>query len=180
MARNRNGSGSGKRLTNSARRFIDALFASPATPIPELAEQTGIPQRTCYAHLKHPLVQAEIEHRIRKSLSTTAFIKAADRLNSLIGAESEYVAADVSKHILAVMGVRPSSDAAPTGQGAGIKLVINLPGAPQQQPIDITPPQPQISGQAISTSYETILHNGYYATSPGAEKSKAEPKEGGG
>jgi len=61
-------------------------------------------------------------------MRTTGFIRAANTLNDLAAnAQSEYVKADVSKHLLAINGVKPKAERSASG-GGGLVVQINLPG----------------------------------------------------
>lgn len=124
MPRNRNGSGSEKRITPRLERAVQALIDGEADTNPKAAEIAGLNERSFRKALNKPHVQEFIRSRIRSRFSTVTAIKAARVVDHLQAAESEYVRLDAAKHALAIAGVKPSADGA--GGGAAGGLVINL------------------------------------------------------
>lgn len=117
-------------LTAKNRAFIDALIANPALPVAELAAMAGLKERAGYTALKKPVVQAEINRRVRETLGVKGFALAASRIMHLMGnAASEHVQADTSKFVLQSHGVNTTRAFAP-GTGDGISLTIVLKGTP--------------------------------------------------
>lgn len=103
-----------------------------------LAERVGITVRGVYSALRRPHVQAEIERRVRQHLKGVALPAAAATAVALLSAESEYVKADIAKHLLGIHGVKPDANPSAASGGGGIRITINLPQQ-DSQVIDITP-----------------------------------------
>lgn len=183
MARNRNGTGSNRRITERVDKLLDVLVQGSVPTIPEAAAAAGLAERSAYKALAQPHVKAELDKRVRERLSAHAFPKAAAVMQRLLNADSEYVQADVAKHILSVCGVRPSTDSASTAKSGSISLVINLPGAQQQQPITIDASNAHDADATKSIGYEPVIHNEDYATSeisPREPRKSSTQREGGG
>lgn len=132
--RNRNGSGSAPRITKRLEAALTALVDGRATTCAEAADAAGLSRRAVEMALKKPHVEQWIETRIRSGFRTTSIIAAARRMNSLIGAKSEYIQFEASRHVLALAGVKPSADASP-GRG-GLVVNLHLAGTHQSALLD--------------------------------------------
>ncbi len=118
--------GSIKRITPKNQRLIEVLVAGSVPSIPEAAAAAGLSERAAYKALRQDHIKAELDRQIRERLRTHSLPRAAAVIHKLLTAESEYVQADVAKHILAVHGVKPAGDGA-RGATAGIQINIIAP-----------------------------------------------------
>jgi hypothetical protein len=89
--------------------------------------------------LRKPHVRVFIERRTRETIANGT-LRASARLVELIDAGSEHVSADVSKHMLAIAGIKPA--AVPMASvnlhmRAGFVIDLSEPG----EIIDVTPSQ---------------------------------------
>ncbi len=141
MARTRNGGGSEKREPSlKLRRAIGALLSGEAKTQKRACEIADIHPSAFSKRLKDPHVKTFLQSEVRQRLSTLGFIAAANVLETLMrSANSEYVRADAAKHVLAINGVKPSTDA-PIGTGEGIKFTIVLNGKEYEMGRDPWPP----------------------------------------
>jgi lambda repressor-like predicted transcriptional regulator len=76
----------------------------------EAAKLAGMSESHLSRELKKPQIQVFIARRMREIIAIGG-LRASARLIELIDAESEHVSADVSKHIAAIAGIKPSADA---------------------------------------------------------------------
>jgi hypothetical protein len=60
--------------------------------------------------LRKPEIQVFIARKMRETIAIGG-LRASTRLVELIDSESEHVSADVSKHTLAIAGIKPRQDA---------------------------------------------------------------------
>lgn len=128
MARSLQGHGSEPRITKANHKLIDAVVNGRGDTPEKLSEITGLSVRGVYKALSKDHIKAEIERQARQRLSGFALPKALHVMTDLLEAESEYVKADIAKHIAAIHGVKPTSNGTGVpGQGGGIavRLVVN-------------------------------------------------------
>jgi hypothetical protein len=102
--------------------------------------------RMNYTHLcealRKPHVRVFIERRIRETIANGT-MRASAKLVELIDAESEHVAADVSKHMLAIAGIKPAADSTTlVNINFRAGYVIDLSDDPPKV-IDVTPTPPR-------------------------------------
>jgi hypothetical protein len=113
------------------RHAIDLLHRGECKDIKAAAERAGMAREHLSRSLRLPHVQVFIA---RKSRETVAFgaLRASARLVELIDAGSEHVSADVSKHALAIAGIKPTQ-AAQVSVNIDIKAgyVIDLTDSPK-------------------------------------------------
>jgi hypothetical protein len=126
VPRNRNGSGSEKRITPRQAKAIAALLEAPKWDVPAAAAAAGMHERSLYKALAQAHVQEHIQAKAKSHISGVLVTKAAHRLGSLIHAESEYVSLDASKHALAIAGVKPRADGSAGGARGGLVINLNL------------------------------------------------------
>lgn len=132
------------------RRAIEALLHGEAKTQREAAEIAGMNRQALCTALKRPLTAQYVQQQIKQRISTVGALKAAGSLEHLsVNAESEAVRADVSKHLLAIGGVKPTADRRP-GESSGIVVNINLSslsGAEGVHMRDVTPQVIEITGE---------------------------------
>lgn len=116
-------------VSKKTRTAIEALLTGQAKTQMGAAQIAGMDNTALCRALQRPNAKALIEQMVRERLSSHGMLRASALLESLMdSATSEYVQADVAKHVLAVNGVRPTQDK-PSGGNHGImlRLVINQP-----------------------------------------------------
>lgn len=130
MGRNRNGSGSDSRITPRLERALCALLDNGSLPKGELiakaAEAGGLNERSIYKALAKPHVQEWLKTRVQAHFDTVGVIRATGVLTDLLTADSDYVRADVAKHMLAIGGVLPATDRAAVGGGQPVTVNLHL------------------------------------------------------
>jgi hypothetical protein len=72
------------------------------------AERVGMNETYLSEALRKPHVRVFIERRTRETIANGT-LRASARLVELIDAGSEHVSADVSKHMLAIAGIKPTA-----------------------------------------------------------------------
>jgi len=141
MPRNPDGSGSDPKPPSAkVKRAIDAMLNGHAKSQRQAAAMVGLTPQALNRALQKPHIQEFIRKHVDQRIRTVGFLKAANTLEHLAAnAQSEYVKADVSKHMLAIAGVKPTAERG-TGGGGGLVVQINLPGqigAQSVQPVTI-------------------------------------------
>lgn len=106
----RRGGGAGKRISPRVDRLITLIVDSETPTRIALAAASGLSEGGVYKALSKPHIQAEIKRRSLEQLSSYALPRAIKVMERLLGADSEYVQADVAKHISAIYGVAPQQD----------------------------------------------------------------------
>lgn len=116
-------------VSKKTRTAIEALLTGQAKTRTGAAEIAGMNADALSRAIHRPNARALIEQMTRDDLGGYGMLRATATLKSLMdSAESEYVKADVAKHVLAIGGVRPSQDRQVGGnQGITLRLVINQP-----------------------------------------------------
>jgi hypothetical protein len=128
-----------------SRRIVEAvrlLLTGTCKTQKAAAERVGMNEGYLSEALRKPHVQVFIARRIRETISNGT-MRASARLVDLIDARSEHVSADVSKHMLAIAGIKPA--ATPTTNvnlNVTCGYVIDLSPEPGEI-IDVTPNAPQ-------------------------------------
>lgn len=118
--------GSLKRITPRNQTLIDAVVSAKAPTYDALASITGLSAVGVRKALAKPHIQEAIEQALKQKLRTVTLPKAVAVADRLLNAESEYVQADVAKHVMAIHGVRPAGDST-TRTSAGIQINIIAP-----------------------------------------------------
>jgi lambda repressor-like predicted transcriptional regulator len=129
------------RISKRMRKAL-LLLAKKGMTQRDAAKQVGMSESHLSNYLRKPQVQMFIARAIRETVAVGA-IRASARIVELIDAGSEHVSADVSKHTLAIVGVKPSSDpAAQVNINIQAGYVIDLSDDPPAKVIDVTPNPP--------------------------------------
>lgn len=76
----------------------------------EAAKLAGMSEYHLSRELKKPQIQVFIARCARQNIQI-GVLRASKRVLELIDADSEHVSLDASKHVLAIEGIKPSSDA---------------------------------------------------------------------
>jgi hypothetical protein len=106
------------------------------------AERVGMNETYLSEALRKPNVRVFIERRIRETIANGT-MRASAKLVELIDASSEHVAADVSKHMLAIAGIKPAADSTTlVNINFRAGYVIDLSDDPPKA-IDVTPTPPR-------------------------------------
>jgi hypothetical protein len=137
------------RISKRMRQVLTALATKGMTQR-EAAKQAGMSETYLSAALRKPEIQVFIARKMRETIAVGG-LRASTRLIELIDSTSEHVSADVSKHTLAIAGVKPA-DHPQVAINVEIKAgyVIDIAPNPKQPPmVDVTPqPRPAPPGSA--------------------------------
>jgi hypothetical protein len=121
------------------------LLATKGMTQRDAAKQVGMSETYLSAALKKPEIQMFIARKMRETIAVGG-LRASTRLVDLIDAGSEHVSADVSRHVLAILGVKPDADAAVNvNLQVNAGYVIDLRELPADRYghrplVDVTPP----------------------------------------
>lgn len=133
-------------LSAKSRRVIGALVSGEARTQKEAAEIAGVDESHVSRLLKMDSVKEMIRDNVSQRLKTVGLTLAARVAEALVEtAESEYVRADMAKHIMGIAGVKPEREAATTNVGSVHLTVLmgddklTLAASNTPQTIDITP-----------------------------------------
>jgi pantoate kinase len=85
------------------------LLATKGVNQREAAKLVGMSEYHLSRELKKPQIQVFIERAARQNIQL-GVLRASKRVLELVDAGSEHVSLDASKHILAIEGIKPSSD----------------------------------------------------------------------
>ena len=99
-----------QRISKRLADAIELLATGECKTQKIAAERVGLNVQYLCQALAKPHVRVFIEQRARQTIAAGA-MRASARLIQLVDATSEHVSADVSKHVLACAGIKPSSDA---------------------------------------------------------------------
>jgi hypothetical protein len=127
-----------KRISKRMQQALSYL-ATKGVNQREAAKLAGISEYHLSRELKKPQIQVFIAQRARQNIQL-GVLRASHRINELVDAGSEHVSLDASKHILAIEGIKPTSDAQ-VSVNIDIKAgyVIDLSDEPKRPPmIDVT------------------------------------------
>ena len=111
-AKERRGGGTGPRITPAVDLLINALVNGTVCGIDDAVKVSGLGVRGVYKALERPHVRDEIKRRSLQRMSAFALPRAISVMESLLKADSEYVRADMGKHIASIHGVAPAQDKA--------------------------------------------------------------------
>lgn len=130
-----------RKPSKKVKDAIELLLSGECIHQKDAAQKVGMaPESLCKA-LKRPNVKRLIQQRVNQRVSSLGLLTATATLERLArAANSETVQADVSKHIQAIAGVKPTRDGSSQGSG-GITLNVVLNGVAdtqQTQPIVIS------------------------------------------
>jgi hypothetical protein len=130
-----------RRISKRLAEVVRLLLTGECKTQKAAAERVGMSAVYLTEAFKKPHVRVFIERRTRETIANGT-LRASARLVELIDAGSEHVSADVSKHLLAIAGIKPSADAQ-VSVNIDIKAgyVIDLSNEPRpMRTIDVTPP----------------------------------------
>jgi lambda repressor-like predicted transcriptional regulator len=96
------------RISKRMQKVLTALATKGMTQR-EAAKQAGMSETYLSVALRKPEIQMFIARKMRETIAVGG-LRASARLVELIDAGSEHVSADVSKHTLAIAGIKPSSE----------------------------------------------------------------------
>jgi predicted XRE-type DNA-binding protein len=85
------------------------LLATRGMTQRDAANKVGMSESHLSHELKKPHIQVFIARKIRETVALGA-LRASTRLVELIDAGSEHVSADITKHTLAIAGIKPTAD----------------------------------------------------------------------
>jgi hypothetical protein len=117
------------------------LITEPDLTVEAACERSQCPRRTFYKAEKSDAYQAHLALLGRTRLRTRIAAKALHRYERLIDAESEYVAADISKDALAQIGVRITVDGAHRPAATGGVSISFITVSAQNVQINAAVPQ---------------------------------------
>lgn len=131
-------------VSRKTRAAIEALLTGQAKTRQGAAQIAGMNADALSRAINRPNARALIEQITREDLGGYGMLKATATLRSLMDdAQSEYVKADVAKHVLAIGGVKPSQDRQGSASGGiSLTIVMRQPSDGQgtdTRTIDITP-----------------------------------------
>jgi hypothetical protein len=133
------------RVSKRIAEVVRLLLTGECKTQKAAAERVGMHASYLSEALRKPHIRMFIERRTRETIANGT-LRASARLVDLIDAGSEHVSADVSKHILAIAGIKPAP-AATTLVNVNIKAgwIIDLSepsdlnADPPAKVIDVTP-----------------------------------------
>jgi hypothetical protein len=128
-----------RRVSKRVAEVVRLLLTGECKTQKAAAERVGMNVTYLSEVLQKPHVRVFIERRTRETIANGT-LRASARLVELIDAGSEHVSADVSKHMLAIAGIKPA--AVPMASvnlhmRAGFVIDLSEPG----EIIDVTPSQ---------------------------------------
>ena len=130
------------RVSKRLAEVVRLLLTGECRTQKAAAERVGMNETYLSEALKKPHVRMFIERRTRETIANGT-MRASARLVELIDSESEHVSADVSKHMLAIAGIKPAAEPT-TNVNINIRAgyVIDLSDKPPRT-IDVTPTPPR-------------------------------------
>jgi hypothetical protein len=130
-----------RRVSKRIAEVVRLLLTGECRTQKAAAERVGMNETYLSEALRKPHVRVFIERRTRETIANGT-LRASARLVELVDADSEHVSADVSKHMLAIAGIKPTAE--PTSLvNINIRAgyVIDLSDDPPQKLVDVTPPR---------------------------------------
>jgi hypothetical protein len=133
-----------RRIPKRIAEAVRLLLTGECKTQKAAAERVGMNETYLSEALRKPHVQVFIERRTRETIANGT-LRASARLVELIDSASEHVSADVSKHMLAIAGIKPTAEpAALVNINIRAGYVIDLSDDPPAKVIDVTPPKPAL------------------------------------
>lgn len=133
-------------ISNKVRRAIGALLSGEAKTQKDAASIAGISEAHMSRLLKADKVKRFLTDEVKGRMTTIGLALASRVTETLIEtAESEYVRADLAKHVMGIAGVKPERDDKTTNVGSVHLTVlmgddrVTLAAADTRQVIDIKP-----------------------------------------
>ena len=99
-----------RRIPKRIAEAVRLIVTGECTTQKAAAERVGITAGHLCETLKKPHVQVFIDRSVRQTVAS-GMMRASAKLNSLIDASSEHVSLDATKHVLAIAGIKPTTDA---------------------------------------------------------------------
>lgn len=116
-----------RRISKRMQKVL-TLLATRGMTQREAAKQCGMSETYLSVALKKPEIGAFIARKSRENIQL-GVLRASNRMVELIDAQSEHVSADVSKHVLAIEGIRPPDQSqVNVNVGVSVGYVIDLTG----------------------------------------------------
>jgi hypothetical protein len=133
-----------RRISKRLAEVVRLLLTGECKTQKAAAERVGMSAVYLTEAFKKPHVQVFIERRTRETIANGT-LRASARLVELIDASSEHVSADVSKHMLAIAGIKPTAEpAALVNINIRAGYVIDLSDdPPSAKVINMTPTPPR-------------------------------------
>jgi hypothetical protein len=130
------------RVSKRLAEVVRLLLTGEVKTQKAAAERVGMNASYLSEALRKPHIRVFIERRTRETIANGT-LRASAKLVELIDAESERVAADVSKHMLAIAGIKPAADSTTlVNINFRAGYVIDLSDDPPKA-IDVTPTPPR-------------------------------------
>jgi hypothetical protein len=128
-----------RRVSKRIAEAVRLLLTGECKTQKAAAERVSMNEGYLSEALRKPHVRVFIERRTRETIANGT-MRASARLVELIDAGSEHVSADVSKHMLAIAGIKPTAEpAALVNINIRAGYVIDLSDDPTTKVIDVTP-----------------------------------------
>ena len=102
-------SGKPKRIPRKIANAIRLIETGEVKTVKAAAERVGLSREHLSISLGKPHIQAFLTQRSRQTIGA-GVLRASVRAVELIDAGSEHVSADMTKHVLAIEGIKPASD----------------------------------------------------------------------
>lgn len=99
-----------RRVSRRVAEAVRLLVTGECATQRAAAERSGLTPGHLCEMLKKPHVRVFVERRARETIAA-GMMRASARLNQLVDAGSEHVSLDATKHVLALAGIKPASDA---------------------------------------------------------------------
>lgn len=146
-------------ISNKVRRAIGALLSGEAKTQKAAAEIAGITEPHMSRILKSDKIKKYLADEVKGRMTTIGLALASRVTEALVEtAESEYVRADLAKHIMGIAGVKPERDVATTNVGSVHLTVlmgddrVTLAATDTRQVIDITPQSETVPVAVLNSS----------------------------
>ncbi|MGH6672356.1 MAG: hypothetical protein ACRECV_10345 [Xanthobacteraceae bacterium] len=133
-----------RRVPAKVREAIDHYVSGRAKNITAAAKKVGMSREGLSRALSRPDVTEFLKQKAARQVALGAG-RASARMIQLMDAKSEHVSADMARHVAAIAGIRPASDAqlnVNVDVRAGFVIRLTDPDATQ----DSAPPRDVISG----------------------------------
>jgi len=95
-----------RRISARIKQGIAAIVSGECRTLKAASEKAGLSYWHFVRELKKPHISVFAAHEARKNL-TAGTMRASARMLELLDADSEHVAFDASKHVLAIAGISP-------------------------------------------------------------------------
>jgi hypothetical protein len=131
-----------RRVSKRIAEAVRLLLTGQCKTQKAAAERVGMNEGYLSEALRKPHIRMFIERRTRETISNGS-LRASARLVELLDAGSEHVSLDASKHLLAIEGIKPTSEPT-TAVNINIRAagwVVDLSPEPGEI-VDVTPNKP--------------------------------------